>query len=197
MKRCSRGVNRYGEDFEQKAMAVQVFATPVLSFDSELTLHTETTMARLDRKVHSVLHKTNEMEKPSVAPAPPEPSCEVLGNQNSEKSSAGREYLRELVVYLIRQKMTKEENEDEAKGPVSAMLKHMGALGWTLNEQLVITRRHGTMMHLTKERISLFDHWLREDLRRMIWTKEPRNEEQEGPTRHSRESVLTIRQQNR
>ena len=54
------------------------------------------------------------------------------------------------MAYLIRQKKTKEENEDEAKGPVSVMMKHVGALGWTLNEQLVITRRHGTMMHLTK-----------------------------------------------
>ena len=44
--------------FEQKAMAVQVFATPVLSFDSELTFYTETTLARLDRKVHPVIHKT-------------------------------------------------------------------------------------------------------------------------------------------
>ena len=43
--------------FEQKAMALQVFATPVLSFDSELTLYTETTLTRLDRKVHAMLFK--------------------------------------------------------------------------------------------------------------------------------------------
>ena len=37
------------------------------------------------------------------------------------------------------------------------MLQHMKALGWTLSDRLVITRRHGTTVHLTKGEDQLFD----------------------------------------
>ena len=57
-------------------------------------------------------------------------------------------------------------------GPVAMMLHHMKALGWTLSDRLAITKRHGTTMHLTKGEDQLFDHWLREDLRRMIWARD-------------------------
>ena len=57
-------------------------------------------------------------------------------------------------------------------GPVALMLHHMKALGWTLSDRLAITRRLGTTMHLTKGEDQLFDHLLREDLRRMIWARD-------------------------
>ena len=180
--------------FEQKAMALQVFATLVLSFDSELTLHTETTMARLDRKVHAILHKTTRWRSQALTFTllsrghllQPSQVVKYWGIRTVRRVLQGREDLRELVVYLIRQKKMKEESEDEAKGPVSVMLKHMEALGWTVNEQLVITRRHGTMMHLTKGEDQLFDHWLREDPEKDDLDKRPRDEKQKGLTRHSR-----------
>ena len=73
-----------------RAMAIQFFATPVLCFDSELTLHKETTLTRLDRKVHAILSlQDDEMEVSSAdihtagkrAPDPSEPSCEIVVNR--------------------------------------------------------------------------------------------------------------------
>ena len=52
------------------------------------------------------------------------------------------------------------------------MFQHRKTLVWTLSDQLVITRKHGTRMHLTKGEDQLFDHWLREDLRRAIWSRD-------------------------
>ena len=128
------------------------------------------------RKVHAALYKTTRWRSQALTFTllakghllQPSQVVKYWGIKTVRRVLQVREDLRELVVYLIKQKMTKEENEDEATGPVSVMLKHMGALGWTMNQQLVITRRHGTMMHLTKGEDQLFDHWLREDLRRMI-----------------------------
>ena len=63
-------------------MALQVFATPVLSFDSELMLYTETTLTRLERKVHAIssvdVHTVSKR-----APDSSESSCEILVYQNS------------------------------------------------------------------------------------------------------------------
>ena len=75
--------------FDRKAMAIQIFATPVLCFDSELTLHTVTTLTRLDGKVHAILSQDDEMEVSSAdiytagkrAPDPSEKNCEILEKQ--------------------------------------------------------------------------------------------------------------------
>ena len=83
-----------------------------------------------------------------------------------------RSDLQEVVKELIRAKGDREEQREEAKGPISVMFQHMKNLGWTLSDQLVITRKHGTKMHLTKGEDQLFDHWFREDLRRAIWSRD-------------------------
>ena len=80
--------------------------------------------------------------------------------------------LQEVVENLIRANEIKEEQREEAKGPISVLFQHMKILGWTLSDQLVITRKHGTKMHLTKGEDQLFDHWLREDLKRAIWSRD-------------------------
>ena len=49
--------------------------------------------------------------------------------------------LHENVKELIRTKEDKEEGPEEARGPVSVLLQHMKMLGWTLSDQLVITRK--------------------------------------------------------
>ena len=80
--------------------------------------------------------------------------------------------LQEIVKELIRAKGDREERREEARGPVSVLFQHMKILGWTLADQLVITRKYGTRMHLTKGEDQLFDHWLREDVRRAIWSRD-------------------------
>ena len=82
--------------FEQKAMAIQVFATPVLCFDSELTLHTETTLTRLDRKVHAILFKSTRWRSQALTFTllarghliHPSQAVRYWEYQNSEKSFA-------------------------------------------------------------------------------------------------------------
>ena len=69
--------------FEQKAMALQVFATPVLTFDSELTLYTETTLTRLDRISGFDVHIAGKRTF-----GPSRSSCEILWYQNDQKSLA-------------------------------------------------------------------------------------------------------------
>ena len=80
--------------------------------------------------------------------------------------------MQEIAKALIRAKGDREERREEAKGPISVMFQHMKILGWTLSDQLVITRKHGTKMHLTKGEDQLFDHCFREDLRRAIWSRD-------------------------
>ena len=61
MEKFERALERCKQiprSFEQKTMALQFFATPALTFNSGLTLHTETTLTRLDRKVHAMLFKS-------------------------------------------------------------------------------------------------------------------------------------------
>ena len=94
--------------------------------------------------------------------------------------------LQEVVKNLIRAKAIREEQCGEVMGPVALMLHHMKALGWTLSDRLAITRRLGTTMHLTKGEEQLFDHWLREDLRRTIWGQGRSSEEQRRSTRNCR-----------
>ena len=52
--------------------------------------------------------------------------------------------LQEIVKELIRTKEEKEEGREEARGPVSVLLQPMKMLGWSLSDQLVITRKYGT-----------------------------------------------------
>ena len=166
--------------FEQKAMALQVFATPVLTFDSELTLYTETTLTRLDRKVHAMLFKSTRWRSQALTfillarghLVHPGQAVRYCGIRTVRRVLRQRTDLQEIVKELIRTKEDKEEGREEARGPVSVLLQHMKMLGWTLSDQLVITRKYGTKMHLTKGEDQLFDHWLREDLRRAIWSRD-------------------------
>ena len=81
--------------FEQKAMAIQVFATPVLCFDSEHALHGNNSDEAPQESARDPLqvHKT-EVSSADIhivgkrAPDPSELSCEKLVYQNSEKSIA-------------------------------------------------------------------------------------------------------------
>ena len=161
-------------------MALQVFATPVLSFDSELTLYTETTLTRLDRKVHAMLFKSTRWRSQALTFTlsarghliHPSQAVRYWGIRTIRRVLRQRTDLQEIVKELIRAKGDREERREEARGPVSVLFQHMKILGWSLSDQLVITRKYGTKMHLTKGEDQLFDHWLREDLRRAIWSRD-------------------------
>ena len=176
MERCTQ----IPGGFEQKAKAIQVFATPVLCFDSELTLYTETTLTRLDRKVHAILFKATRWRSQAL-------TFTLLARGHLIHPSQAVRYwctktvrrvlreitdLQEVAKELIRAKGDREERREEAKGPISVLSQHVKILGWTLSDQLVITRKHGTKMQLIKGEDQLFDHWLREDLRRAIWSRD-------------------------
>ena len=109
---------------EQKALAVQVFATPVLSFDSELNLHTETTLARLDRKVHAALYKTTRWRSQALTFTllakghllQPSQVVKYWSIKTVRRILQGREDLRELVVYHIWQKWRKKKTRTKRRG---------------------------------------------------------------------------------
>ena len=113
--------------FEQKAMALQVFATPVLSFDSELTLYTETTLTRLDRKVHAILFKATRWRSQALTftllargyLVHPSQAVRYWGIRTVRRVLRQRTDLQESVKELIRAKGDREERREEARGPVS------------------------------------------------------------------------------
>ena len=145
--------------FEQKAMAIQVFATPVLCFVFELTLHTETTLTRLNRKVHAILFMATRWRSQALAfillarghLIHPSQAVRYWGIKTVRRVLRQRTDLQEIVKELIRAKDDREERREEAKGPISALFQHVKILGWTLSDQLVITRKYGTKMHLKKK----------------------------------------------
>ena len=156
------------------AMAIQVFATPVLCFDSELTLYTETTLTRLDRRVHAILF-TQALTFTLLARGHlihPSQAVRCWGIKTVRRVLRERADLQEIAKELIRAKGDREERREEAKGPISVLFQHVKIMGWTLSDQLVITRKYGTKMHLTKGEDQLFGHLLREDLRRAIWSRD-------------------------
>ena len=145
--------------FEQKAMAIQVFATPVLCFDSEVTLCTETTLTRLDRKVHAILFKATRWRAQALTFTLlarghliyPSQAVRYSNIKTVRRVLRQRTDLQEIVKELIRAKGDREERREEARGPISVLFQHVKSLGWTLSDQLVITRKYGTKMHLTKK----------------------------------------------
>ena len=167
LKRCKQ----IPGGFKQKAMAIQVLATPVLCFDSELTLYTETTLTRLDRKLHAILFKSTRWRSQALTFTllarghliHPSQAVRYWSIKTVRRVLRQRTDLKEIVKELIRAKGDREERRKEAKGPISVLFQHVKILGWTLSDQLVITRKYGTKMHLTKGEGQLFDHWLRED----------------------------------
>ena len=183
MEKCERVLERCKQipgGFEQKAMALQVFATPVLCFDSELTLYTETTLTRLDRKVHAILFKATRWRSQALTFTllaqglliHPSQAVRYWSIKTVRRVLRQRTDLQEIVKELIRAKGDREERREEAREPISVLFQHVKILGWTLSDQLVITRKYGTKMHLTKGEDQLFDHWLREDMRRAIWSRD-------------------------
>ena len=175
-------------------MAIQVFATPVLCFDSELTLYTETTLTRLDRKVHMILFKPTRWRSQALTFTllarghliHPSQAVRYCGIKTVTRVVRQRTDLQEIVKEMIRAKGDRDERREEAKGPIFVLFQHVKILGWTLSDQLVISRKHGTKMHLIKGEDQLFDHWLREDLRRAIWSRDAaiRNRRFEGNRRN-------------
>ena len=108
--------------FEQKAMALQVFAAPVLSFDSELTLYTETILTRLDRKVHAILFKATRWRSQALTFAllarghliHPSQAGRFCGIRTVRRVLRQRTDLREIVKELIR---AKRRQKNDAKKP--------------------------------------------------------------------------------
>ena len=142
MERCKQ----ISRGFEQQATAIQIFSTPVLCFDSELALHTETNLTRLDRKVHAILFKTTRWRFQTLTftllarghQIHPSLAVNILGNQTYEKE------------YCVKEPICKEEQRAEEMGPVSVVLHHMKALGWTLLDRLV--SREDTEQRCTSRR---------------------------------------------
>ena len=108
------------------------------------TLYTETTLTRLHRKVHAILFKaTRSVDVYTVStrtPDPSEPSCSI---KTVRRVLRQRTDLQEIVKELIRAKGDTEERREEARGPISVLFQHVKILGWTLSDQLVITREYG------------------------------------------------------
>ena len=137
-------------------------------------------MTRLDRKVHAMLFKSTRWRSQALTftllarghLVHPGQAVRYCGIRTVRRVLRQRPDLQEIVKELIRTKEDKEEGREEARGPVSVLLQHMKMPGWTLSDQLVITRTYGTKMHLTKGEDQLFDYWLREDLRRAIWSRD-------------------------
>ena len=126
--------------------------------DSELTLYTETTLTRLDRKVHAILFKATRWRSQALTFTllarghliHPSQAVRYWSIRTVTRVLRQRTDLQEIVKELIRAKGDREERREEARGPVSVLFQHMKILGRTLSNQLVITRKYGTKMHLTK-----------------------------------------------
>jgi len=52
---------------------------------------------------------------------------------------------------------------------ISVLWQIFEVLRWRISDELVITRECGVMVHLTEEDDLLFNHMLREDLRKLMW----------------------------
>ena len=117
-------------------------------FLRQLTLHTETTLTRADRKVHAILVKTTRWRSQALTFTllsrghliHPSQAVKYYGIKTVRRVLRERTDLQEVVKNLMREKENKEEQRAESDG---------ASFSDTLSDRLVITRRHGTTMHLT------------------------------------------------
>ena len=162
--------------FEQKAMAIQIFATPVLCFDSELTLHKETTLTRLDRKVHAILFKTTRWRSQALTFTllarghliHPSQAVKYWGIKNCEKSIARKIRFSRGCQKPYQSKRNQGRATWRSDGAGFSDAPSHESFGVDLVRSL---GTRGTTMHLTKGEDQLFHaRGNREDLRGIAGT---------------------------